>query len=218
MTATWPMKPGTSSGDWELPPAGNMAAVCVALIDLGTQQDSWQGQPKDAHQLAIVWELAGMVSAKTGKNHVVCKKFNASLHPKANFRKALETWRGQPIRDDEDFDIFKIVGAPCLLQVSHDKTNSGNDIYYIDAVTGLPKGMAKPTATHHPLIKFKIDHEMEIPEHDWLPLLDGRKIADVIRESFELRERQQQQAEDQRPPAAGPLSAPTTSHGDDIPF
>lgn len=213
-TATWPIKPTTGGGDWELPPAGNMAAVCVALIDLGTQQDSYQGVPKENHQMVIVWELAGMVSAKTGKNHLVCERFNVSLHPKANLRKTLESWRGVPIKDDEEFDVFKIVGAPCLIQVSHDITKSGNEIYSIDAVTGLPKGMAKAAPTY-PLTKYRIiEGPLSVPVLDWLPLVYGKKIADLILACVEFRA---------RPPAASgatgyvPINPPPPQEGE-IPF
>jgi hypothetical protein len=200
---TWKMKPTSGNGEWELPPAGNMGAVCIALIDLGTQRDSYMGKPKDAHQLVIVWELPGMVSTKTGKNFLVCEKFNASLHPKASLRKTLGSWRGAPVKEDEEFDLYKIVGAVCLLQVSHDKTNSGNDVYSIDAVTGLPKGMPRPVATF-PLVKFKLDDGPEaIPAQDWLPLMYGKKIPDVVRSCIEFRTREEAPAPpdaDESPP------------------
>lgn len=187
MADSWKVKPTSGGGDWELPPAGNMAAVCVALIDLGTQQDAYMGKPKDTHQLVIVWELAGMVSSKTGKNHLVCDKFNVSLNQKANLRKMLESWRGAPIKDDEEFDVFKIVGATCLLNVSHDKTNGGNDIYCITAVTRLPHGMPVPKATY-PLIRYRIgDGPNQIPRHEWLPLVYGKKIGDIVAGCIEFR-------------------------------
>jgi hypothetical protein len=209
------MKPSSGGGDWELPPAGNMAAVCVALIDLGTQQDAYMGKPKDSHQLVIVWELVGMVN-KTGKNHLVCEKFNASLHPKANLRKTLESWRGKPIKDDEDFDVFKIVGAPCLLQVSHDKTNSGNDVYCVDAVTNLPRGMQAPKATY-PLVRYKIeDGPEEIPKAEWLPALYGKKIADVVAGCIEFRTKAPAAAAPGPDGAKRPEPEPPTEA--DIPF
>ena len=205
--SSWNMKPNTGGGDWELPPAGNLAAVCVALIDLGTQQESFQGKPREARQLAIVWELSGMVNTKTGKNHVVCNKFNASLHQKSNLRKIIDSWRGTPLKDDEEFDLFKVVGAACLLQVSHDKTTSGSDIYSIDAVASLVKGMAKPAPTF-PLIKYSVSDGINaIPSQDWLPHLFGRKIPEVIRACVEFRS------------SAPPASAPPASEADDtIPF
>lgn len=219
--SSWPMKPSSGSADWELPPSGNLLAVCVALIDLGTQQDSFQGTPREARQLAIAWELIGQVNTKTGRPHVVCSKFNASLHPKANFRKTLESWRGVPIKEDEEFDIFKIVGAPCLLQISHDTTNGGKEIYRIDAVTGLVKGMQKPAPTY-PLIKFKIDEgPAAIPAQEWLPHLYGQKINAVVGACIEFRGRSDSTHSQQAPPqqnnTPAPLAPPPDS-GPDIPF
>jgi len=218
--SSWNMKPSSSSGgDWELPPSGNLLAVCVGLIDLGTQQDSFDNKPREARQLVIVWELIGQVSSKTGKSHVVCDKYNASLHPKANFRKTLESWRGVPIRDDEEFDIFKIVGAPCLLQISHDTTKSGKEIYSVDAVTGLVKGMQKPTPTY-PLVKYKIDEgPQSIPVHDWLPHMYGKKISDVVSGCLEFRGRPASANNGHAPtPPIPPLAPPPSQDPNDIPF
>ena len=189
MSTSWKLKPGTGTGDWELPPAGNMAAVCVALIDLGAQQDAFMGKPREVHQLVIAWELVGMTSSKTGKAHVVCDKFTASLGRKSNLRKMLESWRGIPIKDDEEFDLYRIVGAPCLLQVSHNVTSGGAEIYAIDAATSIPKGMSKPVPTY-PLVKYRIEDGPDaIPAHEWLPVSYGKKIGDLIRGCVEFRGR-----------------------------
>lgn len=192
MSASWNMKPGAAREDWELPPAGNLPAVCVGLIDLGTQQDAYLGKPREVHQLVIVWELTGMNSSKTGKPHVVCQKFTASLGRKATLRRTLESWRGMPIRDDEEFDLYKIVGAPCLLQISHDVTSSGSEIYSIDAATAIPRGMARPVPTY-PLVRYRITDGANgalhnaVLTHEWLPLCYGKKIGDLIQGCVEFR-------------------------------
>lgn len=183
----WNMKANQGGGDFELPPAGNLGAVCVALIDLGTQQESFLGKAREVRQLAIVWELPGLINTKTGKNNVVCDKFTASLAQKANLRKVIESWRGAPIKDDEEFDLMKVVGAPCLLQISHDTTKTGREIYSIEAVTSLPKGMAKPEPSF-PLVKFMVEEgPAAIPSHDWLPFLYGKSIPDIVKGCMEFQ-------------------------------
>ncbi len=225
MSGSWSMKAGSSGGgDWELPPSGNMAAVCIGLIDLGTHQEVFQNEdPREVPQLCIVWELPGMVNSKTGRNHVVCNKYNASLGRKANLRKMLESWRGVPIKDDEEFDIFKVVGAPCLLQVAHSKTNGGSDIYKISAVTGLPKGMPKPVASY-PLVKYRVtDGPNAIPTQEWLPHVYGKVVKDIVQGCIEFSAKNGTTAP---PPAASNGAAPPAAmnppppnqDADDCPF
>lgn len=221
MSATWNMKPKSGDGDWELPPAGNLLAVCVAMIDLGTQQETYLGKPREARQLAVVWELIGMQNSKTGAAHVVCSKFNASLHKKANLRKTLESWRGMPIRDDEEFDIFKVVGASCLLQVSHDTTASGNATYSIDAVTAVPRGMTKAAPTF-PLIRYRIEDGQELmPTEEWLPMLYGKSIPDKIKECVEFQAAKKavaQKEKEQEPVSQAVRDGAGMDPGDDCPF
>jgi len=225
--SAWNMKPNTGGGDWELPPAGNLPAVCVGLIDLGTQQDAYQGKPREVRQLAIVWELAGEQNSKTGRNHLVAMKFNASLHAKAALRKTIDAWRGVPLKDDEEFDLFRVVGAPCLLQISHDKTSAGNDIYVIDAVASLPKGMPKPATTFSP-IQYQISQGYAAaPKEDWLPHLYGKKISELISQCIEFRSSVQtgkhasqagQQPAEQAARGNAPLAPPPSQDAESIPF
>ena len=43
---------------FEQAPAGNHVARCIALIDLGTQHDEYQGRSRLRNQVLIRWELS----------------------------------------------------------------------------------------------------------------------------------------------------------------
>lgn len=47
----------TGGGNYEKPPPGNHPAVCVAIIDMGTQKQEYQGNVTFAHRAYFVWEL-----------------------------------------------------------------------------------------------------------------------------------------------------------------
>lgn len=182
----WKQKASSGGGgDWELPPEGNHSAVCVAVIDLGTHVESYQGVSKEARKLYLAWELIGH-QTKQGGPHIVCNQYTVSFNEKAKLRQLLETWRGKKFVEGEEFDISRIVGMPCFLQVSHAKSGSGNDIYKIDAVTTIPKGIQLPKPTVKPIL-WDIEGTEPVPAQDWLPFLYGKKVSEKIGDSIEKR-------------------------------
>lgn len=141
-------------------PAGNHPARCFALIDIGTQNDTFQGKTIRAHKAVIFWELPTELhefSPGDGKEpFTLSKRFTLSLHKKATMRGFLEAWRGRAFSDEEakGFDVAKLVGAPCLLSVIHKpKINDpGKMSAVVNAATPLPKGLVCPAAMLKPLV------------------------------------------------------------------
>ena len=43
--------------DRYLAPADNHPARCVEVIDLGTQEEEWEGEKSSKHKIRITWEL-----------------------------------------------------------------------------------------------------------------------------------------------------------------
>jgi hypothetical protein len=78
-----------------------------------------------------------------GKRFTVNEFFTKSLSPKGRLRPALESWRGRPFTKEElsGFDIEKLVGANCLLNIGENK--KGRAI--VLAVNPLMKNTAKMT-------------------------------------------------------------------------
>lgn len=150
-----------SSGGTSAPPVdeGSYAAVCVNLVDIGLQKTNFEGREKEVNQCVIVWELAGE-TITIGEDVVprtVSKTYTMSLHERSGLRKDLKSWRGREFTDDElkAFDLRNILGAPCMIQIVHNKSDRGV-FANIASIMSLPKGMPKPAATM-PLIAFDAD-------------------------------------------------------------
>ena len=60
----------SSGGDYENAPVGNHPAVLVAMIDIGTHEEDYQGAKKQTRKIYLAWELVDEKKAD-GKNHVI---------------------------------------------------------------------------------------------------------------------------------------------------
>ena len=69
------------------------------------------------------------------------------MYEKSNLIKDLQSWRGKPFSEDEikAFDITKLLGVPCMLNIIHSKVKtSGKEYTSIASISGLPKGVQCP--------------------------------------------------------------------------
>ena len=133
-----PMGNGSGAGDFENPPAGSYVGRCVKLIDLGTQDDTWQGEAIKARKLAIFWELGGALM-KDGRPFIVIKRFRFSMHKNANLRKTVQSWAGKQISDEQaaGMDLSKLLGTNALLTLT--ETATGKIV--VDSVIRRPEAM-----------------------------------------------------------------------------
>jgi hypothetical protein len=178
-----------TGGDFTPAPEGVHRAVCIAVIDLGTQErPGYQGAPptKD-HMVQLRWELSDelMPDGKfAGQPFTVSKRFKFSTHEKATFRKTLESWRGKKFEASDfgpgGFSIDKLLGAPCMIQVQHD-TRDGSTYANIAGIMPLAKGMTKPEATVQPFL-LSLDRENYEPE---IFEVLGDKLKETIKASPE---------------------------------
>lgn len=147
------------------PPAGMHIARCYRLIDLGTQPKSFQGQSKgEARKIMASWELLGDERMDDGKPFTISKSWFLSMHEKATLRKDLESWRGRPFTTEEEhsFDVSRLLGAYCLINVIQEQGQDGNTYTKIGAITPLLKGMPKPEAVNKDSIFDADDPDMEM--------------------------------------------------------
>lgn len=144
-----------SSGGTSAPPVdeGSYAAVCVNLVDIGLQKTNFEGREKEVNQCIVVWELAGetITIGEDTLPRTVSKTYTMSLHERSGLRKDLKSWRGREFTDDElkAFDLRNILGAPCMIQIVHNKSERGT-FANIASIMSLPKGMPKPTPSTEP--------------------------------------------------------------------
>jgi hypothetical protein len=142
--------PKPNEGSFELPPAGTFPAVCTRIIDLGTQQTTYKGQPKQTYQVMLSWEIADDdAKMSDGKRFMTSQRYTWSMSEKANLRKHLEAWRGQAFTDADfgegGFNLKNVLGKACLLQIVHEE-NNGKTYANIASLMKMPKGMPVPTA------------------------------------------------------------------------
>ena len=126
-------------------PEGLHHAVCVDVIDLGVLQTTWG----DKHKVRIVWQIEEQ--DETGRRYQPRKQYTISLHEKASLRKDLEAWRGRKFTEAElaGFDLEKLVGVNCQLQVIHDITEDAKIYANVQAVVPAPKNTAKLTSQNY---------------------------------------------------------------------
>ncbi len=128
----------------QLPPAGTHVARCFSVIDIGTQSDDFG----ERHKIRVTWELPDELAVfsedKGEQPFVISKDYTLSLYEKANLRHDLEGWRGKQFTADElkGFDIFTLIGVPCLLTVIHKASKNGDKTYAnVNGISRLAKGM-----------------------------------------------------------------------------
>jgi hypothetical protein len=129
------------------------------------------------------------------------------MHEKASLRKWLESWRGKAFTEDESkqFDVAKLVGAPCLLNVIHKEKKDGNKRADIASVSTMPKGMTCPDVINPTVIFSVTDFNQAI--FDTFPDF----IKDKIKSSREYKSMQQ-------PNVVEIAAAPAEEASDDLPF
>lgn len=141
------MKLPKPSQDFEQCPAGNHVAICCRVIDLGTQETTYMGQPKRQHKVYLEWQIPHERTLDDAP-HIVGKRYTLSSSERSNLRQDLESWRGKRFKDsdfegDQAFDLASILGAHCLVTVITSERD-GKRYADVGTVAAIPKGTAKP--------------------------------------------------------------------------
>lgn len=174
-----------ASGGGSIAPveAGTHPAVCVGLIDIGDQYN--ETYKKSSRKVIIQWEITDETITVDGKevNRTISQTYTNSLNERSALYRDLISWRGKAFTDEElaGFDLVKILGAPCLLTITHQDRN-GSTYANISGIAKAMKGMnITPTL---PLFTFDLDV-------DPLEKMEGMPewITKKIKESTTYKER-----------------------------
>lgn len=179
--------PAKASNDFEICPSGNHVGICNAVVDLGVQPGSGQ-YPDPKHQVYIRFELPSeqITYQKDGKEITgpmsIGRTFTASMSQKANLRQFIESWFGRAFPSDDaaaDFDLQKLLGKRCLLNVTHTE-KSGKTYANLKTATPLPKGMQSTEPQHNASLFFDLqspDPDVYHALPEWLrKKIDGRIV------------------------------------------
>lgn len=228
------------SGFEQLAP-GAYVARCVSVIDLGVQQTPFGGKEK----VYVGFEVPGERVAwndKNGKENegpaLIGSRYTNSIHEKSILGQHLLGWRGVPFTEEErqGFDLFSILGAPCLINVVHKQTDN-KSYANIQSIMRLPQGMQCPPAETELLAYSPMDENTagnfdKLPEWSQKLVRAGYSMApglNVPGSANDLHQAaggpvapgepapQYQPAASQPPPIETQLSS-TSDFDDDIPF
>jgi hypothetical protein len=153
-----------NTGDFEQLPAGSFIARCYKMHDIGTQT---MKDGKKSRKVWIYFEiLSELVRTETedgevikmqdirmndGRPFSIQQQYTLSVHPKSNLGQDINKWRGTPFTKEEleSFDITKLLGAWCRLDIVHNDSEDGTKTYAnIEAIkytTKKPAGV-NPTS------------------------------------------------------------------------
>jgi hypothetical protein len=195
---------GGSSGFQEVK-AGTYSARCIKVIDLGTQQQNFNGEISWKRQVLVIWEIPSELKEGTTDPLTISKWYTLSLHEKANLGIDLTSWRGRAFTEKEKqgFDITKLLGVPCMLNViTSDKGKSK-----VGSLMPLLKG-TEIAEQITPSLSFSIDDYQNGQREAFNQLSEGIRNIILRAKEFEGIEKEDN----------GTESAGGDDDLDDIPF
>lgn len=166
--------------DFKQVPAGTHPAWCFAVIDIGHQENTWQGDTKIAEQVILAFEIPTETVIIDGVERpmIMYSFYTLSLGKKANLRRDLEGWRGKVFTTEElnGFDLRNIIGKPCTLTVFHNENGKAR----IKGIGSQMKGIQMPTMHNSPLW-FDLDAHGEGSEEyrqvpEWIREIIGKRV------------------------------------------
>lgn len=173
--------------DFKKIPPGCHFAICNSVVDLGVQESSFKGQAKTQHKVYLRWEVPDerISYEKDGKEVEgpcsIGATYTLSLSEKANLRKVLENWRGQPFTESElkGFDITSVAGKCCQIMVQHE-TSGGKTYANVTGVMGISRDQrerARAAKSEVGVLVYSLDE----PEKDY------ERLPNWIKEKLETR-------------------------------
>lgn len=181
-------------------------ARCVKVIDLGTQENNYDGQVTWKRQCMVIWEVPSEVN-NNGEPLTISKFYTLSLHEKATLGQDLSAWRGRPFTEIEKkgFDISKLCGVTCFINVMEGKNGKPR----VSSIMPLPKDDDIKDQYHESVV-FSIDEYQKGNREEFNKLADG--IRNIILRSKELQDTQDMGDENNG------ADMPNLSSDEDIPF
>ena len=172
-------KGGEKSSSFPSVSVGVHKARCIKVIDLGTQKNEFEGNITWKRQALVIWEVPEQTS-ETSEPLTISKFYTLSLHEKSNLGIDLTSWRGRPFSETEKkgFDISKLIGHTCLLNVIQ-----GNKNNKIGSIMPLPKG-DKIAEQYHTGVIFDLEKYQKGQKEIFNQLSEG--IRNIILRSKEL--------------------------------
>lgn len=195
-----------SESTFEPVPPGTHPARCYAMISLGTQLPN-NPQFKPSFKVVLQFEFPNEQIEINGERKPMMtgqflSAYLGSVKKPSKTNEFLTAWRGRPFTEQElsGFDLSKVVGAPCLLNIVHEERN-GKTREKIASISPLPKGMSV-AAQINPTVIYEIEQ--------------GR---DKVFQSLpEWMQKMIEACDEWQHPAAAPEPEQEETPSDDVPF
>lgn len=141
------VKDSSEAKQFALPEPGLVRAVCVDAYDAGIDETPWGAKER----IKLAWEI-DEEHPEFGGPFRVNKKYTRSLNEKSNLSQDLESWRGKAFTDEEraGFDVEKLIGVPCMLNIVHNTDKQGRTWANVKAVLPMQRGLEpmKPSGNY----------------------------------------------------------------------
>lgn len=176
----------TGGSNFEPVPEGTHIARCINVIDQGLQETRFGAKEKTyiSFEVPDVRVKFTKDDVEYDKPAIIGSSYTTSLHEKSILGKLLTSWRGKKFTDDErkGFDLFTVLGAPCLINVTHNESN-GKLYANIESIMRLTKGMKCPEVEHELIGYTPMDNDMaknldKLPEWLQKKCREGHRIAE----------------------------------------
>lgn len=150
----------SGGGNFELPAPENYQAICYKIVNIGTIPEEFKGKTSLRAKVQFTWELPTEKTIfKEGdepKPFVVNRIFTNSTDEKSHLSKFIILWANGKINKDniKDFDMLKLLGKQCLLQIAHKASTKNPSNKFLEAagISSLPKGMSPMKQTNENFI------------------------------------------------------------------
>lgn len=146
-------------------PAGQFVALCVDTIDLGEKLDSGPNFPDKLSPKCVLVFRTGEKNAESGEPVDAAQEYTVSMSEKANLRKALESWRGQPYNEGQVNDgvpLHKLTGQWALITVAHKTSAKGRTYAFVQSIVGVPAMLReRPVFAEYKRAEFWKDRKEE---------------------------------------------------------
>jgi hypothetical protein len=157
-------------GSFGTPPSeDNHKAAVVAVVELGTHHEVYQGAGSNKHKVLICYEILDEQDDRGG-NLLMAESYTFSLYENANFRKVVAAC-GFKVGEGDEFDAAKLLGQPLRITVEH---SAKGEAVYANIAALAPADRAdrpKPgerVKTQQVPFAWSLD-DGEYRECDWIP-------------------------------------------------
>lgn len=131
---------------------GVRIGICIAVIELGTSDDTYKGETRKRRKVNICWELPGDTIEIDGQKKPTArsKTYSMSLGEKSSLRKDLVAWRGREFtaKELEGFQLSNLLGKAAQINIA--TKDDGGD--RIAGIMPVMQGQEVPKPFNEPYI------------------------------------------------------------------